>query len=208
MTKHSPISRDDVLNAFAMDYEPGNNALGQYLADYPQFSADLVDLCRELSREIDEDLPLSPDELAAVSAKMSRLRESTVTLEALHAAPPKVFTEAAKALGLPLQIGVAIRERRIDVTTLPSRVLELFAQDSNQALRRPRVLAQLIMVSGQQARSVSCVSCRWSCRAVNPMTYRVELGTDHFEDIVHGLFGLNESLIELGRRRHNDAGGG
>lgn len=147
MPKHSPISRDDVLNAFAMDFEPGGNALGRYLADYPQFSTDLIDLCRELSREIDEDLPLSADELATVSAKMSRLRESTVTLETLQAAPPKVFAEAAKALGLPLQIGVAIRERRIDVTTLPNRVLELFAQ----ALQAPAAILQSFLLMPAQA---------------------------------------------------------
>ena len=147
MTKHSPVSRDDALNAFSMDFEPGNNALGQYLADYPQFSSDLVDLCRELSREIDEDLPLSADELAAVNAKMSRLRKSTVTLETLQAASPKVFTDAAKALGLPLQIGVAIRERRIDVTTLPSRVLDLLAQ----ALQAPAAILQSFLLLPAQA---------------------------------------------------------
>lgn len=127
MTKRSPISSEDVMNAFAMDFEPGTDALKRYLADYPQFAADLVDLARELSRQVDEDLPLSVQELAAVSAKMGRLRESAVTVEILQAASPKIFAAAAKALGLPMQVGVAIHERRIDVATLPSRFLERLA---------------------------------------------------------------------------------
>jgi hypothetical protein len=123
MTKRSPISSEDVMNAFAMDFEPKTDILKQYLADYPQFAADLVDLARELSRHVDEDLPLNAQELADVSAKMGRLRESVVTVEILQAASSKTFAAAAKALGLPMQVGVAIRERRIDVATLPSRFL-------------------------------------------------------------------------------------
>lgn len=129
MTKRSPISSEDVMNAFAMDFEPKTDILTQYLADYPQFAADLVDLARELSREVDEDLPLSVQELAAISAKMDRLRESTVTVETLQTASPKIFAAAAKALGLPIQVGVAIRERRIDVATLPSRFLTRLANE-------------------------------------------------------------------------------
>lgn len=127
MTKRSPISSEDVMNAFSMDFELGTDILKQYLADYPQFAADLVDLARELSRQVDEDLPLSVQELAAISAKMGRLRESAVTVEMLQTASPKIFAAAAKALGLPMQVGVAIRERRIDVATLPNRFLERLA---------------------------------------------------------------------------------
>lgn len=54
MIKRSPISSEDVMNAFAMDFEPGSEVLKKYLADYPQFAADLVDLARELSRQVDE----------------------------------------------------------------------------------------------------------------------------------------------------------
>lgn len=60
---------------------------------------------------------------------MDRLRESTVTVETLQTASPKIFAAAAKALGLPIQVGVAIRERRIDVATLPSRFLTRLANE-------------------------------------------------------------------------------
>lgn len=135
------------MNAFAMDFEPGTDVLKQYLADYPQFATDLVDLARELSRQVDEELPLSAQELAAVSAKMSRLRESAVTVEILQSASPKTFIEAAKTLGLPMQVGVAIRERRIDVATLPSRFLKRLAN----ALQVPISVVQSFLLLPAQA---------------------------------------------------------
>ncbi|KOP57599.1 hypothetical protein OX90_11890 [Pseudomonas coronafaciens pv. porri] len=134
MTIRSPIASEDVMNAFAMDYEPGTDVLRRYLADYPQYATDLVDLARELSRQVDEDLPLSADELAAVNAKMGRLRDSIVTVEFLQSAPSKIFAKAAGELGLPIQVGVAIRERRIDSLALPERFLARLAKALNASV--------------------------------------------------------------------------
>lgn len=145
MAKHSQVSREDVLNAFAMDYEPESNLLARYLSDYPQFATDLVDLSRELSREISDE-PLSADELAYLDGKMGRLRETVTSLSTLQAVPAKVFTAAADALGLPLQVGLAFRERRIDVATLPGRLLERLAQ----ALQAPLATVQSFLAMPPQ----------------------------------------------------------
>lgn len=129
MTEHSPNTRrEDVLNAFAMDFEPGTGILERYLSQYPEYSLQLVDLSRELSREFDDDRPLSAEDIAAVNAGMRRLQERPATLQALQAAPAKTFTDAAKTLGFPMQAGLALRERRIEASTIPSRVLEKLAQ--------------------------------------------------------------------------------
>lgn len=127
MTK-SPISREDVLGAFAMDFEQGAGVLEQYLARYPEYSLELVDLSRELSRAFDDDSPLSADELATVDAGMRRLQKHTATLQSLQDAPAKLFTDAAKALTLPMQAGLALRERRITASTIPVRILEKLAE--------------------------------------------------------------------------------
>jgi hypothetical protein len=121
-------TREDVLNAFAMEFEPGARVLERYLSQYPEYSLQLVDLSRELSREFDDDRPLSDDDLAAVNTGMRRLLERSTTLQALQAAPAKTFTNAAKALGWPIQAGLALRERRIDASTIPARVHEKLAQ--------------------------------------------------------------------------------
>lgn len=128
MTRHPLISADDVLRSFAMDFEPGAGVLQRYLAQYPEHAVAMIDLSMELSREFDDDVPPSTAEFNLVAAGMARLRESTSTLQSLQAAPAKVFAEAIKVLSLPMQVGVAFRERRIDVATLPQRVLTRLAE--------------------------------------------------------------------------------
>ncbi len=123
------ITASDVLRAFAMDFEPGAGVLQRYLAQYPEYSVLLIDLSIELTREFDDGAPPSAVELGFAAAGMVRLRENTTTLQSLQAAPAKVFTNAIKVLSLPLQVGLAFRERRIDVTTLPQRVVAKMAEE-------------------------------------------------------------------------------
>lgn len=122
MNQRPQITADEVLRAFAMDFEPGAHVLQRYLTQYPEHSLALIDLSMELSREFDDDVPPGAAEFDLVAAGMARLRENVATLQSLQAAPAKVFTEAANALTLPLQVGLAFRERRIDVATLSQRM--------------------------------------------------------------------------------------
>lgn len=122
MAQRPQITADDVLRAFAMDFEPGAGVLKRYLTQYPEHSIALIDLSMELTREFDDDLPPGAAEFDLVAGGMARLRESGITLEALQAAPVKMFTEAIDSLALPTQVALAFRERRIDVATLPKRL--------------------------------------------------------------------------------------
>lgn len=129
MAEHSPTTREDVLGAFAMDFEPGKTGvLERYLSQYPEYSLQLVDLSRELSREIDENRLLSADELATVNRGMHQLQKRMATLQSLQDAPAKMFIEAAKASALPMQVALALRERRVETSTIPVRILEVLAQ--------------------------------------------------------------------------------
>lgn len=128
MTQRSPVTADDVLRAFAMDFEPGAGVLQRYIAQYPEHSIALIDLSMELTREFDDDVPPGVADFDFVAAGMARLQESTITLEALQAAPAKTFTEAFDILALPMQVALAFRERRIDVTTLPQRTAAMVAE--------------------------------------------------------------------------------
>ena len=128
MAQRPQITAGDILRAFAMDFEPGAGVLQRYLAKYPEHSIALIELSMELTREFDDDLPPGAAELDFVAIGMARLRESTITLEALQAAPAKTFTQAFDLLALPLQVGLAFRERRIDVATLPRRMAATVAE--------------------------------------------------------------------------------
>lgn len=126
MVKDPKIAVGDILKAFAMDFEPGAGTLKQYLALYPEHATVLVDLSRELSREVEDEAPNALD-IALAAARMSRLREVTVPLASLQAAPASQFIGAAEALSLPMLVGIAFKERRIDVASLPRRLLVRFA---------------------------------------------------------------------------------
>ena len=126
MVKHPGVSAGDVLKAFAMDFEPGAGTLQGYLAQYPEHATALVDLSRELYREVDDEMPSATD-LALVTSRMARLREATESLESLQAAPATLFIDAAETLSLPMLVGIALRERRIHVASLPRRLLTRLA---------------------------------------------------------------------------------
>lgn len=111
-----------------MDFEPGAGVLQRYLAQYPEHAVALIDLSMELLREFDDDVPIGAEEFDLVAIGMQRLLENTSALQSLQAAPAKVFADAIKALSLPMQVGIAFRERRIDVATLPQRVLARLAE--------------------------------------------------------------------------------
>ena len=128
MAKQHQITADDVLKAFAMEFEPGAGVLQRYLAQYPEHSLALIDISMELTREFDDDVAPGSAEFDLAAAGMARLRESPITLQSLQAAPAKVFTEAINVLALPIQVGLAFRERRIDVATLPQRVAAKVAE--------------------------------------------------------------------------------
>lgn len=128
MTQHPQLSANDVLRAFAMDFQPGTGVLQRYLTKYPEHSVALIDLSVELTREFDDTIPPGAAELNLVAAGMARLRENAATLKSLEAAPAKVFTEAISALALPIQVGLAFRERRIEVATLPHRMAAKMAE--------------------------------------------------------------------------------
>lgn len=128
MTQHPQLSADDVLRAFAMDFQPGTGVLQRYLAEYPEHSVALIDISMELTREFDDNIPLGAAEFDLVAAGMARLRENSSRLQSLEAAPANVFTEAISALALPKQVGLAFRERRIEVATLPHRIAAKMAE--------------------------------------------------------------------------------
>lgn len=128
MAQRPLITADEVLRAFAMEFEPGTDVLQRYLAQYPEHSLALVDLSMELTREFDDDLPPGAAEFDLVAAGMARLRGSTVTSQVLQDAPPRLFADAIEALSLPTQVGLAFRDRRITVPTLPLRMAARMAE--------------------------------------------------------------------------------
>jgi hypothetical protein len=126
MTQSQAISRDDVLYAFAVEDDVGRETLLRYLATYPEYALDLVDLSRELTRSISEE-PLSQADEQRVDSAIARLRSGKLKPPPRTLAP-QIFNAAANRLDIPLLAMVAFRERRVDLSTVPTRFLRALAQ--------------------------------------------------------------------------------
>lgn len=122
MSQPQPISRDEVLYAFAVEDHTGRDTLMRYLITYPQYAHDLLDLSRELARTV-PDKPFSEADERRVDAAVARFRAGVAKSVPVTLAS-QAFNAAADRLQLPLLTMVAFRERRVDIASVPARFLE------------------------------------------------------------------------------------
>jgi hypothetical protein len=146
MNQSQPMTRDEVLYAFAVEDDGGRDTLMRYLTAYPQYTHDLVDLSRELTRTaLDE--PLSAADALRVNSAVARYRAGTVKQAPVTLAS-QAFNVAAERLQLPLFAMLAFRERRVDLASVPARFLERLAGALETSLDQLRAfLSQPAMVS-------------------------------------------------------------
>lgn len=146
-------TREDVLDAFAVEPSVGRETLEQYLRKYPQFAAELVDLSRELSRVVVEDEePLSAADASWIEAAWQRHAEAAPTAIADPFATLSVaeLRDVATRLGVPRQVITAFRERKIDISTVPKPFMADFA-----ALMKMAFEQFIIVLSASPQRSLA-----------------------------------------------------
>lgn len=130
---HQP-SREDVLDAFAVEPSHGREILERYLREYPHFSKELVDLSRELSRVPNgAERPISLQEQAMVEAAWQQHMpiETKSAKDPLADVSVTKLREIALQLDVPRQVVTAFRERRVIATSVPGRFLTRMAAALN-----------------------------------------------------------------------------
>ncbi|MFK4488896.1 hypothetical protein [Bradyrhizobium sp. USDA 336] len=130
MTTPNLLSREDVLDAFAVEPNHGRATLERYIVEFPQFAAELVDLSRELSRSIaEDDAPLSSQEEALINRAWTRHVEAAprALVDPLANLSVDELRDVAQRLDVPRQVVTAFRERRVDLNSVPSGFWALFA---------------------------------------------------------------------------------
>jgi hypothetical protein len=137
-----PLSKDDVLDAFAVEPSHDRMTLERYLQAYPQFGAELIDLSRELSRmPYENTAPLS----SADQAKIDAAWQHHISAQPQSAADPfanlstEELRDLAKRLEVPRQIVTAFREWRVDLSTVPNRFLSQLADAINTSVAQLRI---------------------------------------------------------------------
>jgi hypothetical protein len=125
-----PPSRDDVLNAFAVEPDTGGATLERYLRQYPQYAIELVDLSRELARPVTDDQgPLSAEDEAFLETAWKR-HLSTAPGAVADPFSRLSISDArriAEILNIPRQVLAALREHRVIVASIPRGFLDRLA---------------------------------------------------------------------------------
>jgi hypothetical protein len=137
MSTESQHSCEDVLYAFAVEPNSGHDALEQYLRDYPQYAAELIDLSYELSREVCEDeTPLSCEDQALIDRAWQRHAETAPKeiMPSLSTLSVSEQRELALHLDVPRQVITAFRECRVELASVPNPFLESFASALNSTV--------------------------------------------------------------------------
>lgn len=125
-----PPSRESVLDAFAVENKPGRSTLERYLRLYPEYAAELIDLSRELSREVlDARAPLSAGDEALIDAAwLQHATAGSRAADPFAALSVDDWRALAQRLDVPRQVVTALRERRVSLVSIPRRFLQKFAE--------------------------------------------------------------------------------
>ena len=143
-------SRQDVLDAFAVEPDTGRATLERYLRDYPELATELLDLSRLLATPFTgEESPLTPEDEARVDAAWLRhaaARPAAVT-DSFSALSVHELRDIAHRLGVPRQVLMAFRNRRVIMSTVPrpflARLADLLGTAPEQLLRALSLPASL-----------------------------------------------------------------
>ena len=132
----SQLSREKVLHAFAAEADHSRTTLDQYLKDYPEYSADLVNLSRELSRKRPyyEGPLTSKDQSRIDDAWQTHLAALSDAKKRLDDLTPVQQRAVANQLGVPRQIITAFRERKVLISTVPRKFLRNLASSVKMTL--------------------------------------------------------------------------
>lgn len=132
-------SREDVLDAFAIEREPGRGTLERYLRLYPEYAGELVDLSRALARETcDDAAPLSSTDQALIDAAWLRhaAARPMAAADPLVALTVDEWRAVARRLDVPRQVVTALREGRVLLASIPRPFFKLFAEAVGSTVAR------------------------------------------------------------------------
>lgn len=123
-------SLEEVLDSFAVEPQHDPATLERYLREFPEHAAELIDLSRELSRQITEDQgELSPMAKALIETawQVHSVAPQGAVPDPLADLSPDELRSLAQTLDVPRQVVTAFRERRVLPGSVPRRFLERFA---------------------------------------------------------------------------------
>ena len=140
---------EDVLGAFSVELDQSKETLERYLAEYPQYAEEIVDLSFELSKPVNEDdAPWTASELSEIDVAWQTHGKAAVQIvNPFEGLAVDKLRQIALALDVPRTVLVAFRERQVIIASVPKRFLKMLAA----ALEKP---VELLMAFAQSVAPV------------------------------------------------------
>jgi hypothetical protein len=131
MAPSSPrMSREDALDALAVEPNLDRATLERYLRDYPAYASEIVDLARELQRST-LDSRLAAEDEALIEGAWRQYLESSALDDPLAMLSVDDLRKVAVELQVPRQVIAAFRERRVAITSVPGWFIGGLAKAAN-----------------------------------------------------------------------------
>jgi hypothetical protein len=155
--QNKAVSVEQVVDQFIAEVDGKGETLQRYLASYPQFASQLLDLSRELmllSIDSSSSEENTAEEDEQVEAFWTRYREAINRTSAVNPFAGLAIPERrdlAKSLGIKLQVIALFAEAKIALWTVPSAFLKRMATSFNTTV--DELIAGLSVSGLQEARS-------------------------------------------------------
>lgn len=131
MTLDPPPSKEDVLDALAVEPDIDRQIIERYLSDYPDYAEEIVDLAAELTMaDTNDPVSLSPDEEALIDRAWNKFTKSSATVELNPFANFAAIDlkKIAAILGIKRSVLTAFRECSVIAASVPGRFLRSLAE--------------------------------------------------------------------------------
>lgn len=126
-------SLEEVLDAFAVESVPDQETLENYLRSYPEFSAELIDLFREVRRDIVLN-DAAEDDTRIDLAWQRHVAAGPSGADPFGGLSLAQMRDLANKLDVPRQVVTAFRDRKLDLNSVPRRFLARLATEMNSSL--------------------------------------------------------------------------
>lgn len=157
-TEHLKLSEEEVLHTFSVEPKHDRAILEHYLSQYPEHALALIDCSIELMIDAScgiDVVQVSSEHIVEQAWQQFQTSQNTAVENPFAQLNPSAFKAVAKGLNISNLLLIRFRDRAIDVTTIPRRLVQRLAVEIGATVDAVFTYLQSppAMVAGQSFRS-------------------------------------------------------
>jgi len=124
----SDLTEEEVIDAFLLEDSTDSRTLAVYLERHPKHAEALLDLAHEIAfSEVSQSAPPAPDEDQLIAKGWATIQASAKKAVTIADWTAAVLGKMQGTVGAPMPIFMNLRDRRFELETLPSKLLNTLA---------------------------------------------------------------------------------